>query len=68
MKVGDLIKIKDIFTSHGIYEGSEYVIGMIIDGPNEVGKVRVLLSSGKRIWLHTGEVEYVPKDRRYLKQ
>ena len=68
MKVGDLIRIKDIFTSHGIYEGPEYAIGMIIAGPNEVGKIRVLLSSGRRIWLHAGEVEYVPKERRYLKE
>ena len=68
MKVGDLIKIKDIFTSHGIYEGSEYAIGMIIAGPNEVGKIRVLLSSGRRVWIHSGEVEYVPKGKRYLKE
>lgn len=68
MKVGDLIKIKDIFTSHGIYEGSEYAIGMIIAGPNEVGKIRVLLSSGRRVWIHSGEVEYVPAEKKYLKE
>ena len=67
MKVGDLIKIKDIFTSHGIYE-REHAIGMIIAGPNEVGKVRVLLSCGKRLWLHAGEVEYMPRERKYLKE
>ena len=68
MKVGDLIRIKDIFASDGIYEGSEYIVGMIIAGPNEVGKIRVLLSSGQRLWLHAGEVEYMPKERRYLKK
>ena len=68
MNVGDLIRIKDIFTSHGTYEGSEYMVGMIINGPNEVGKVRVLLSTGERIWLHAGELEYVPRQRRYLKE
>jgi hypothetical protein len=60
MKIGDLIRIKDIFTSHGIYEGEDYKIGMIVEGPNEVGKIRILFSSGERRWLHSGEVEYVP--------
>lgn len=68
MKIGDLVTIKDIFTSHGICEGENYKIGMIIEGPNEVGKIRILLSSGRRLWLHAGEVDYVPKERRYLKE
>ena len=68
MNIGDLVKIKDFFTSHGIYEGDKYKVGMIIDGPNEVGKVRVLLSTGERIWLYSAEVEYVSKNRRYLKE
>ncbi len=67
MTVGDLIRVKDIFTSHGIYEGENYKIGMIIEGPNEVGKVRILFSSGERKWLHSAEVEYVPR-RSYLKE
>lgn len=68
MKVGDLVKIKDLFTSHGIYEGKDYKVGMVIQGPNEVGKIRVLLSTGERIWLHSAEVEYVQGEGRYLKE
>ncbi len=68
MKIGDLVAIKNLFTAHGIYESDEKEIGMIISGPNEVGKIRVLMSSGERIWLHCSEVEYMPKERRYLKE
>lgn len=68
MKVGDLVAIKSLFTAHGSYELGEQVIGMIVDGPNEVGKIRVLLSSGNKMWLHSEEVEYMPKEGRYLKE
>lgn len=68
MKIGDLIKFKNLFTSHGIYEGEEYKIAMIIEGPNEVAKIRVLLSNGDRIWVHAAEVEHIAKHRRYLKE
>lgn len=68
MKVGDLVAIKDVFTAHGVYESDKKEIGMIILGPNEVGKIRVLMSSGERIWLHCSEVEFMPKERRYLKE
>ena len=67
MKIGDLIRVKDIFTSHGIYEGENYKIGMILEGPNEVGKIRILFSSGDKKWLHSAEVEYIPKGG-YLKR
>ena len=43
MKVGDLITIKSLFTAHGSYGLDDDVIGMIVEGPNEVGKIRVLL-------------------------
>jgi len=39
---------------------------MIIEGPNEAGKIKLLLSNGKAFWKHTSEVEYMPKDKRYL--
>ena len=68
MKVGDLIRIKDLFTSHGIYEGEKYQMAMIIEGPNEVAKIRVLLSTGERLWIHCAEVEYFPQHGRYLKE
>lgn len=68
MKVGDLISVRSLFTAHGSYEMKEVKIGMIVEGPNEVGKIRVLMSSGHKMWLHCNEVDLVPKDRRYLKQ
>ena len=68
MKVGDLISVRNLFTAHGNYEVKESKIGMIVEGPNEVGKIRVLLSTGERMWLHCSEVEIVPKNRRYLKE
>ena len=68
MKIGDLIKIKDIFTSHGTYEGDIHQIGMIIEGPNEVGKIKVLLATGQKMWVYSGEVEYLSAARRYLKE
>tara|TARA_Y100001938_G_C8075034_1_gene425501 strand:+ start:105 stop:311 length:207 start_codon:yes stop_codon:yes gene_type:complete len=68
MKVGDLVKIKDIFTAHGLYESEESKIAMIIEGPNEVSKIKLLLSNGNIVWCHTGEVEYMPKDRRYFQE
>ena len=43
-------------------------IAMIIEGPNEVGKLKALLSSGKTTWAHSTEVEYLPKERGYLKE
>ena len=68
MKVGDLVSIRRLITSHGGYDLPEGRIGMIVEGPNEAGKIRVLLSTGQKMWLHSAEVEYLPKERRYLKQ
>jgi len=68
MKVGDLVKIRDIFTAHGSYESEESKMAMIIEGPNEVSKIKLLLPNGDIVWCHTGEVEYMPKDRRYLQE
>ena len=58
MKVGDLVRV-----GHVADEGK---IAMIIEGPNEAGKIKLLLSNGKAFWKHTSEVEYMPKDKRYL--
>ena len=59
MKVGDLVKITyDTEYERIRYAADEKKIAMIIEGPNEVGKIKILLSSG--------EVEYMPKDKRYL--
>ena len=68
MKIGDLISISTAFTAHGSYDLQEQKIGMIVEGPNEVGKIRVLMSSGQKLWLHCAEVEILPKNRRYLKE
>ena len=69
MNVGDLVKIKRVFTTVDHYPFDEIVqIAMIIDGPNEVGKLKALLSNGKTIWVHSAEVEYMPKERSYLKK
>ena len=69
VQVGDLVKIVETFTSHGAYKSpSPGRIAMIIEGPNEVGKVKLLLSNGNTTWRHTTEVEYVPKTAmEYLK-
>ena len=68
MKVGDLIVIRSLFTAHGSYDMGNNKIAMIVEGPNEVGKIRVLTSSGQRMWLHCNEVDLLPKSRRYLKE
>ena len=67
MKVGDLVKITyDTEYERSRYAEDEKKIAMIIEGPNEVGKIKILLSSGLAFWKHVSEVEYMPKDRRYL--
>ena len=58
MKVGDLVRV-----GHVADEGK---IAMIIEGPNEAGKIKLLLSNGIAFWKHCSEVEYMPKDKRYL--
>lgn len=68
MNVGDLVRIRINFTAHGLYKEREEKIAMIVEGPNEVGNVRLLLSDGRSIWRHTTEVEYLPKGRSYLKK
>ena len=58
MKIGDLVRVGRV--------ADEGKIAMIIEGPNEAGKIKLLLSNGKAFWKHTSEVEYMPKDKRYL--
>ena len=69
MKVGDLVRI--VYTTkseRSRHEGDDNKIAMIIEGPNEAGKIKVLLSNGMAFWKHTSEVEYMPKESRYLKR
>ena len=68
MNVGDLVRIKIRFTAHGLYEEREDKIAMIVEGPNEVGNIKLLLPDGKSIWRHSAEVEYLPKRKGYLKE
>ena len=69
MKVGDLVRITYTATlERSKLSDDESKIAMIIEGPNEVGKIKVLLSNGMAFWKHTSEVEYMPKESRYLKR
>jgi len=68
MTVGDLVRVKDVFTGHGTYEVDKNLVGMIVQGPNEVGKIKVLFTDGWITWLHTNEIELMPKERSYLKE
>lgn len=69
MKVGDLVRITYSATlERSKLSDDESKIAMIIEGPNEVGKIKVLLSNGMAFWKHTSEVEYMPKESRYLKR
>jgi hypothetical protein len=67
MTPGDLVRITYTTTLESDrYNSEESKIAMIIEGPNEAGKIKLLLSNGKAFWKHTSEVEYMPKDKRYL--
>lgn len=68
MKVGDLVKYKESYTTVDLYSGLREKIAMIVEGPNEVGNVRILLPNGKATWVHCSDVEYLPKTRGYLKE
>jgi hypothetical protein len=69
MKIGDLVRITyDTEYERNRYAEGEKKIAMIIEGPNEVGKIKVLLSNGVAFWKHCSEVEYMPKDTGYLKE
>ena len=69
MKVGDLVRITYAATlERSRLSKDESKIAMIIEGPNEAGKIKVLLSNGMAFWKHTSEVEYMPKESRYLKR
>lgn len=68
MKVGDLVKYLEPQMTVDFYPMPNERIAMIIQGPNEVGNIRILLSNGKPIWVHSSDVSYLPRKqtRRYL--
>ena len=68
MNVGDLVRISITYTGHGAYAMKDSKIAMIIEGPNEVGKIKLLMSDGSTSWRHCSEVEYLPKNLQYLKE
>lgn len=70
MKVGDLVKYSESYMTVDFCPQPREKIAMIVEGPNEVGNIRILLSNGKSTWVHCSDVSYFPKDtiRSYLKE
>ena len=68
MKIGDLVRVNLKITGHGSFEETETKIAMIVEGPNEVGNVRLLLPDATSVWRHSAEVEYLPREGVYLKK
>jgi len=69
MKVGDLVRVMYLTPNEREwYPDERSKIAMIVEGPNEVGKIRIILPNGKSLWKHCSEVEYMPKDSGYLKE
>ena len=69
MKVGDLVRLIDTFTTVDFVKVPNEKIVMIIEGPNEVGNVKVLLPNAKTKWVHCSDVEYYTRNTRsYLKE
>jgi len=69
MKVGDLVRLIDIFTTVDFVNMPNEKIVMIIEGPNEVGNIKVLLPNAKTKWVHCSDVEYYTRNTRsYLKE
>ena len=67
MKIGDLVRVRVKVDDTGSSE-EETKIAMIVEGPNEVGNVRLLLPNAISIWMHRAEVEYIPREGVYLKK
>jgi hypothetical protein len=69
MKVGDLVKLLDTFITVDFVQMPQKKIAMIIEGPNEVGNVKVLLPDASTRWVHCSDLEYFPRDvKGYLKK
>lgn len=69
MKTGDLVKLLDSFMTVDFVEMPSTKIVMIIEGPNDVGNIKVLLPNAKTKWVHCSDVEYVKNSlRNYLKE
>lgn len=70
MKVGDLVKYSGSYMTVDYSFMPSERIAMIVEGPNEVGNIRILLSNGNSTWVHCSDVSYFPKEksRNYLKE
>jgi hypothetical protein len=68
MKIGDVVKLTEEFvTTDFCHVGEEHTV-MIIDGPNEVGNIKVLLPTGSTRWLHRSAVKCYRDKGVYLKK
>ena len=68
MKIGDLVRTDIKSTDHETYEEPASKIAMIVEGPNAVGKIKLLLPNGTTVWKHAEEVEYMPREGKYLQK
>ena len=68
MRVGDLVKYTESYMTVDLYPVPQERIAMIVEGPNEVGNVRILLPNGKSAWVHCSDVSYLSRERSYLKE
>lgn len=69
MKIGDLVKLTEAFITVDFINMPETKIVMIIEGPNEVGNIKVLLPNAKTRWVHCSDVEYFKRNNKsYLKE
>lgn len=67
MKIGDIVRFSDIFVTTDMCQVPDIKVVMIIDGPNEVGNIKVLLPTGETQWIHCSDVEYMQKGKMYLR-
>lgn len=66
MKIGDIVRFSDVFVTTDMCQVPDTKVVMIIEGPNEVGNIKVLLPTGEAKWVHCSDVEYSTSDKRYL--
>ena len=68
MRVGDIVELTEEFVTVDFCHFGDSKVVMIIEAPNEVGNIRVLLPSGSIRWVHCSDISYPVKRRSYLKQ
>ena len=68
MNVGDIVELTYEFTTVDFCHIGDRKTVMIVEGPNEVGNIRILLPNGTLKWVHCSDISYAPSKRRYLKE